>query len=238
MSKIIKPLYASTSTAIAFTSLSGLAASTTAGVGAESAAVDNTTSLYTRIRLHGQFCIGSGTIANDKAIYVFLYPIVPNAGGTDTAIGYNRIPQMTDQTLPRTSPNPTAKFPETMPGVRLVAVVPVTAAGTLLQWACLVKDVPRKFGLFVRNNCGAPLSTSSSISAWAASTAYTIGTLVIPTTSTGHYYLCILTGSSESAEPTWPTTGKTVIDGGATWLDIGTDAPNTLSFHGENDQLS
>ncbi|AZO95287.1 hypothetical protein [Halocella sp. SP3-1] len=53
---------------------------------------------------------------------------------------------------------------------------------------------------------------------WAASTAYSVGDYVIPTTATGHIYLCTTAGTSDSAEPSWPTVDvNTVVDGDVTW---------------------
>ncbi len=58
----------------------------------------------------------------------------------------------------------------------------------------------------------------AGMSAWAASTAYSVGDIVVPTTANGYYYECTVAGTSDTAEPTWPTTiGNTVADGGATW---------------------
>ncbi len=240
--KIVKPLYPSYAAGVIFTSLAGLGSSATPGTGAESAVVDNTSSLYWRIRLHGRFCIGNGTLGGAGAIYVFLYPVVPNGLGTDAPIGLNRIPQGIDQTLPRTAPNPTATFPENMPGVRLVATIPVAAAGTLLEWSALVANVPPKFGIFVRNYCGIPLSGNPAT--WQPSHAYALGAVMIPIVANGHYYLCIAAGTSGGSEPTWPTVaaGNTVVDSGATWLDIGAVAAlgsgsHVMFLEGENDQI-
>lgn len=55
-------------------------------------------------------------------------------------------------------------------------------------------------------------------SAWAASTSYSVGDTVKPTTENGYIYKATAAGTSDSAEPTWPTTiGSTVVDGGVTW---------------------
>jgi len=54
--------------------------------------------------------------------------------------------------------------------------------------------------------------------AWAASTAYSAGDVVHPTTLNGYVYECTTAGTSGTTEPTWPTTpGDTVTDGGVTW---------------------
>lgn len=57
---------------------------------------------------------------------------------------------------------------------------------------------------------------------WAASTAYTVGDVVRPTTGNGHLYRCVVAGTSGTTEPTWPTAGgQTVVDSGATWAEVG-----------------
>lgn len=66
---------------------------------------------------------------------------------------------------------------------------------------------------------------------WVASTAYSVGDLVIPTTPNGHIYKATVAGTSGSTEPTWPTDGTTVTDGSVTWEDQGT-------IHVEYDEVS
>jgi len=54
--------------------------------------------------------------------------------------------------------------------------------------------------------------------AWQASTAYSLGDVVRPTTRNGYVYECTTAGTSDAAEPTWPTTvGNTVTDGTVVW---------------------
>lgn len=63
---------------------------------------------------------------------------------------------------------------------------------------------------------------------WAASTAYTVGQIVRPTTGNGYVYRCVVAGTSAASEPTWPTTPyQTVADGGVTWACVGR---NVLQF--------
>ena len=56
---------------------------------------------------------------------------------------------------------------------------------------------------------------------WAASTAYTLGQVVVPTTGkeNGAKYICTTAGTSHATtEPTWPTTeGATVTDNTVVW---------------------
>lgn len=53
---------------------------------------------------------------------------------------------------------------------------------------------------------------------WVASTAYSIGAVVVPTVPNGFSYVCTTAGTSGLAEPAWPTTiGGTVNDNGVIW---------------------
>jgi len=62
------------------------------------------------------------------------------------------------------------------------------------------------------------LHTLISKDAWVASTAYSLGDYVLPTTPNGYYYKCTTAGTSDSSEPTWPATiGDTVNDNTAVW---------------------
>ncbi|MGD9788311.1 MAG: type II secretion system protein [Sulfuricellaceae bacterium] len=63
----------------------------------------------------------------------------------------------------------------------------------------------------------------ATLPTWTAGTAYSLNTLVRPTTANGHYYLCQSAGTSSTTEPTsWPTDGTTVTDYTVTWKDMGT----------------
>jgi hypothetical protein len=56
--------------------------------------------------------------------------------------------------------------------------------------------------------------------AWEASTAYSLGDVVVPTAGfeNGFRYECTSAGTSDTSEPTWPTTeGETVDDSTVTW---------------------
>jgi len=74
--------------------------------------------------------------------------------------------------------------------------------------------------------------------AWAASTAYATASphFVTPTTPNGFRYECTTGGTSDSSEPTWPTTvGATVVDGTVTWtcrsfVVVDTNCPHHESF--------
>lgn len=61
--------------------------------------------------------------------------------------------------------------------------------------------------------------------AWEASTAYGLGQQVVPPGLNGYVYACTTAGTSDSGEPTWPTTiGGDVTDGTAEWECVATDA--------------
>ncbi len=69
---------------------------------------------------------------------------------------------------------------------------------------------------------------------WAASTAYTVGQSISPSSANGHIYQCTVAGTSGTTAPsTWPTDGSTFTDGGVTWQDMGTQTTidtTTLTF--------
>lgn len=60
--------------------------------------------------------------------------------------------------------------------------------------------------------------------AWAASTAYSVGDVVRPTTGNGHLFRATVAGTSHTSEPTWVTTsGRETAEGGGAvkWAEIG-----------------
>ncbi|MBF0164835.1 MAG: hypothetical protein HQM01_10110 [Magnetococcales bacterium] len=57
---------------------------------------------------------------------------------------------------------------------------------------------------------------------WTSTTACATGVYRVPTISNGHYYKCVTGGTTGATQPTWPTAGGTVTDGGVTWRDMGT----------------
>ncbi|MBF0098975.1 MAG: hypothetical protein HQM05_16750 [Magnetococcales bacterium] len=70
-----------------------------------------------------------------------------------------------------------------------------------------------------------PTSVSVSVapSAWVATTAYTVGQIVKPSTGT-HFYRCKVAGTSGASAPTWKTDSTDTTDGTVTWTDMGTMA--------------
>ena len=64
------------------------------------------------------------------------------------------------------------------------------------------------------------LKYGASNTAWAASTAKSVGDAVVPTVANGFiYFATASSGSTGSTQPTWPTkAGQTVVDGAVTWV--------------------
>jgi hypothetical protein len=63
----------------------------------------------------------------------------------------------------------------------------------------------------------------TAYTAWAATTAYALNAIRVPTVANGHWYECSVAGTSAATEPAWPTTvGATVVDGTVTWTESGT----------------
>ena len=70
--------------------------------------------------------------------------------------------------------------------------------------------------------CAVTLVTAASAPAWATATAYKLGQLVRKVASNGHIYRCIVAGTSDASEPTWPTNpGEDVVDNTAKWEEAG-----------------
>lgn len=69
-----------------------------------------------------------------------------------------------------------------------------------------------------------PFPVFQILSAWAATTSYAVGTVVVPTVASGYAFRCVgLAGTSSGIQPTWPTQyGVTIADGTVTWLCVST----------------
>ena len=67
------------------------------------------------------------------------------------------------------------------------------------------------------------ITPTDKIDDWEASTAYSLGDLIEPTTPNTYAYRCTTAGTSGGSEPTFPTgaIGDTVVDGGVVWTLIG-----------------
>lgn len=73
------------------------------------------------------------------------------------------------------------------------------------------------------------ITPTDSLAAWQASTAYSLGDRVQPVTPNGLVYECTTAGTSNSSEPTWPTSsiGDTVVDNTAVWTYVAAKHPTT-----------
>lgn len=70
----------------------------------------------------------------------------------------------------------------------------------------------------------------SSYTDWTATTALALNDLIEPTVSNGRYYKVTTAGTTDSTEPTWPTTtGGTVTDGTAVLTDMGLIAAKDIT---------
>ncbi len=70
---------------------------------------------------------------------------------------------------------------------------------------------------------------TGAATAWAASTAYSAGTVIQD--SNGNLQKCVTAGSSGSAAPTWNTTyNGATTDGTVSWLNIGPNNPLMVLF--------
>jgi phage tail sheath gpL-like len=58
--------------------------------------------------------------------------------------------------------------------------------------------------------------------AWVLTTVTALGAKVKPTAGNddGHYYICVVAGTTGSTEPTWPGASGSVTDGTATWREL------------------
>jgi hypothetical protein len=66
---------------------------------------------------------------------------------------------------------------------------------------------------------------------WAASTAYALGDIVIPTSPGNYEYVCSTAGTTGGTEPTWDTTeGGTTSDGTAVWTTRRIEGLHLLAF--------
>lgn len=88
--------------------------------------------------------------------------------------------------------------------------------------------------VYVITNTNTVTVVPLTLSNWAASTAYTLGQRVKPTTANGFYYEVVVAGTSAGTQPTWPVyLGETKTDGGVTWVAKGytNDAGTWLTSH-------
>jgi hypothetical protein len=75
----------------------------------------------------------------------------------------------------------------------------------------------QELGLFANSTAvGLPAATGTASPAWTASTAETVGNLVVD--ANGNLQRCTASGTTGATVPTWPTAlNATTTDGGVTW---------------------
>jgi hypothetical protein len=131
--------------------LNTLASSATAA--RESTVVDNTSDLYLDALVYVQVNVATGTIANDKCVYVYAYSSVDGTNYVDNVTGSDAAITLNDPT-----------------NLRLIGVISVptqstTYKGPAMSVAAAFGGVlPPKWGIVVRNYSGIALGSSSSAS--------------------------------------------------------------------------
>lgn len=156
---VTKITYA-TSTDLVLTAAATLASSATAG--AESTAIDNTTNLYDDAMVYLSFVIpNSGTISGDQCFYVFAY-------GSEDATNYEDI--ITGSTAAITL--------KSEGNLHFLGAIPCTSINQTLKHTfgsialAFGGNLPRKWGIYVRNYCGvAPTSETSTYTGITYTTA-------------------------------------------------------------------
>ncbi len=137
MATLQKPSYG-TSTSITNTSLTTLASSATAGW--QSNAIDNTSDLALGVVITVSVTLASGSPANDKTVYVYVYESEDGTNYTDNATG-------SVGTLTRNDPT----------NFKLLGTIatPTSGALTYKQMFFYAPPVmPRKWGLYINNFSG------------------------------------------------------------------------------------
>lgn len=107
---------------------------------------------------------------------------------------------------------------------RLYDVGQVKVEGASLRFELMgpEKRLEQNIGRTLTVNCpwnfgDAKCGISTSVSAWAATTAYTVGDEVKPTAANAAgWFRVTVAGTSAGSEPSWPGSG-TIVDGTVTW---------------------
>lgn len=77
-------------------------------------------------------------------------------------------------------------------------------------------------GVALANPTVTVVAANSWTAVWAATTAYLVGQIRIPSVANGFVYRVAVAGTSAGAEPTWPTViGQCVTDGTVQWVCVG-----------------
>ena len=75
---------------------------------------------------------------------------------------------------------------------------------------------------------------AATSTAWVGSTVKSVGDILIPTVDNGHFYYCIVAGTTGVSEPSWHKDGTTNTDGTVTWIDAGANIDMTQTIWIEN----
>ncbi len=71
----------------------------------------------------------------------------------------------------------------------------------------------------------------TTLSAWAATTSYSVGDIRRPTTWNNRIFECVVAGTSGGSEPSWDTTlGNETTDSGVTWICHAVGVPKRAWF--------
>lgn len=155
-------------TALTLTSLASLASSATAGW--ISAVIDNTSTEAQDYELLFTFPMANTAPANDKAVYVFLLPLVYNGSAW-------QFPDGGTTTLPTAGPAAyTFAGITTTHNFRPLITLAYTAADQTVQGVAMLSDavgrtMPDGFALFVLNYSGAAFDASGQVIAYRAISA-------------------------------------------------------------------
>lgn len=141
------------SSALAVTSIASLASSSTLTAGAETGAYDNSTNLYTDIRVAGEIKVGTTPTANTQ-IEIWIVPEIRDGVYPDVFDGTDSAETVTNR--------------ECLKAVgRLGAVIDVVSTTSNVAYPFTTESmvqlfgfVPRKFITFVVHNCVAALNAS------------------------------------------------------------------------------
>lgn len=141
-----------TTTAITI-ALANLASSLT--VGRESTAVDNGTNKFLDALVTVVLNVITGSIANDKAAYIYVYGSEDGTLFTDNATGADAAITLEDPTC-----------------LRLVQVVPMPTSLKAYEVIFSIAQafggvLPRKWGIVVRNYCGLALAATGSSASYS-----------------------------------------------------------------------
>ena len=154
------------------------------------------------------------------------------AATTAYALNATRVPTVANGhwyncTVAGTSAATEPEWPTTVGGTVVDGTATWTESGTMVLpiQAALGTALTAMFNLFAMPNSPAvPGPGIVPYNTWAASTAYDVGNVVIPTVPNTRRYACIVAGTSGATEPVWPgALGATVVDGTVTWKNVGWD---------------